>query len=247
MIKRRLISKLGVGVLCTLVVTGAFQSAAEAVPVQVTADGETVPVLTTGDSADDPAIWVNAADPSKSVVIGNDKGDALEVYNLSGARIQRIATGHGNVDVRTGFPLSGSTVDIAAAASSGIRVYRIDPATQQLTNITDGGRISGVSGEGFCLYRSPVSGLVYAFIITRAGFVQQVRLGDANANGLVDGQLVRSFMVGSESEGCVADDELGHLYISEEDVGIWKYGAEPSTPTGTGSRTLVDRMVDAGG
>ena len=26
-------------------------------------------------------------------------------------------------------------------------------------------------------------------------------------------------------EGCVADDILGHLYIGEEDRGIWKYAA----------------------
>jgi 3-phytase len=25
----------------------------------------------------------------------------------------------------------------------------------------------------------------------------------------------------------VADDQLGHFYIGEEDVGIWRYGAEP--------------------
>ncbi|HEV8624845.1 MAG TPA: phytase [Acidimicrobiia bacterium] len=214
--------------LCTLLLTGAFQSAADAAPVQVTADGETVPVTTSGDSADDPAIWVNPTDPSKSIVIGNDKGDSLEVYDLSGARIQLISGGHGNVDTRTGFPLGSSTVDIAAAASSGIKVYRIDPATRQLTNITDGGgRISGVSGEGFCLYHSPVSGLFYAFIITGGGLVQQVRLGDADADGLVDGQLVRSFHVGSMAEGCVADDERGLFYVSEEDVALWRYGAEP--------------------
>jgi len=231
-------------VLCTLLVTGAFQSAAEAVPVQVTADGETVPVLTTGDSADDPAIWVNPTDPSKSIVIGNDKGDSLEVYNLSGTRIQRITGGHGNVDVRTGFPLGAGTADIAAAASSGIRVYRINPATQQLTNITEGGRISGVSGEGLCLYRSPASGFFYAFIITRAGLVQQVRLRDSNANGLVDGQLIRSFQVGSEAEGCVADDERGLLYISQEDVALWRYGAEPGDQTG--GRVRVDSVGGGG-
>jgi myo-inositol-hexaphosphate 3-phosphohydrolase/sugar lactone lactonase YvrE len=243
-IKRRLLSKLGVGVLCTLLVAGAFQSAAEAAPIQVTADAETAPVTTSSDSADDPAIWVNPADPSKSIVIGNDKGDSLEVYDLSGARIQLISGGHGNVDVRTGFPLGVGTVDIAAAASSGIRVYRINPATRQLTNVTDGGRIGGVSGEGFCLYRSSVSGFFYAFIITSGGLVQQVRLGDANGSGLVDGQLVRSFQVGSASEGCVADDERGLFYVSQEDVALWRYGAEPGDSPA--ARVRVD-SVGAGG
>jgi len=242
-IKRRLLSKLGAGVVCTLLVAGLVQSPAGAAPapVLVTADGETVPVATSGDSADDPAIWVNPTNPSQSIVIGNDKGDGLEVYDLSGNRIQRIAIAHGNVDTRTGFQLGSSTIDIAAAASSGIRVYRINPATRTLTNITDGGgRITGASGEGFCLYHSPVSGFFYAFIITGAGLVQQVRLGDTDGDGLVDGQLVRSFNVGSESEGCVADDELRALYVSQEDVALWRYGAEPGDSPS--ARVQVDRV-----
>ena len=230
--------------LCTLLAAGAFQSAAEAAPMPVTADAETVPVTTGSDSADDPAIWVNPTDPSKSIVIGNDKGTSLEVYDLSGARIQLISGAHGNVDVRTGFPLGSGTVDIAAGASGGIRVYRINPATRQLTNITDGGRIGGVSGEGFCLYRSSLSGIFYAFIITSGGFVQQVRLGDANGNGLVDGQVVRTFQVGSESEGCVADDERRLFYVSQEDVALWRYGAEPGDVPS--ARVRVD-SVGAGG
>jgi myo-inositol-hexaphosphate 3-phosphohydrolase len=242
-IERRRRWRITVVALCGLLVAGSFQ-AAVAAPVEVSADGETVPVTSSGDSADDPAIWVNPADPSKSLVIGNDKGTALEVYDLSGTRTQLISGGHGNVDVRPGFPLGAGTVDIAAAASSGIRVYRINPATRQLTNITDGGRIAVASGEGFCLYRSQVSGLFYAFIISQAGRVQQVRLGDADADGLVDGQLVRSFEVGSESEGCVADDELGFLYVSQEDVAIWKYGAEPGDSPS--ARVRVD-SVGAGG
>jgi 3-phytase len=52
---------------------------------------------------------------------------------------------------------------------------------------------------------------------------------------------VRSFDVGSQSEGCVADDELGHLYIGEEDRGIWKYGAEPTAGRG---RTAVGTVGD---
>ena len=48
---------------------------------------------------------------------------------------------------------------------------------------------------------------------------------------------MRQFSVGSTTEGCVADDEVGHFYVAEEDVAIWKYGAEPGAGT---SRTKVD-------
>jgi myo-inositol-hexaphosphate 3-phosphohydrolase len=52
----------------------------------VAAGGETAPVGHSGDAADDPAIWVHPSDPSRSVVIGNDKQGALEVYDLVGTR-----------------------------------------------------------------------------------------------------------------------------------------------------------------
>jgi 3-phytase len=54
---------------------------------------------------------------------------------------------------------------------------------------------------------------------------------------------VRQFKVGTQLEGCVADDELGHLYIGEEAVGIWKYGAEPDSGE---KRTQVDKAGSGG-
>ena len=236
-------TRCAVAALCLLAgvslpVVTAFAAVPGAI-ADVAADRETVPVGTSGDSADDPAIWVDHADPSRSIVIGNDKGDGLEVYDLAGNRLQTISEAHGNVDVRYGFPLSGGTVDIAAATRGGLRVYGINPATRTLTSITDGSSISTNGGEGLCLYHSATSGRFYAFQVTQSGAVQQWWLRDTDADGRVDGQLVRSFNVGSEAEGCVADDDLGSLYISEEDVAIWRYGAEPEAGS---TRAMVDSV-----
>ncbi|MEO8424178.1 MAG: phytase [Actinomycetota bacterium] len=213
---------------------------------------ETTPVTHPGDAADDPAIWRNPIDPSRSIVIGNDKGGSLEVYDLSGAVIQRFDEGFfGNVDVQTGLVTGTGTTDIAVTYRAGIRIYRIDPATRLLSNITDSGTGSistgGMGGEGICLYRSPVSGSTYVFVNNRNGVIAQMALSDSDADGLVEGTIVRQWDVGTEVEGCVADDELGDLYISEEDVAIWKYGAEPTDPTTSGSRVGVDRTIAAGG
>jgi 3-phytase len=216
-----------------------------------TATVETTPVSHSGDAADDPAIWRNPADPSRSIVIGNDKKGALEVYDLAGARIQRLTGGfYGNVDTRTGFVTGTGTIDLAVAYRLGIRVYRIDPTTRQLVNVTDatsGSITSPIGGEGICLYRSPVTGQLYVFVNARNGQIAQLALTDSDGDGLVEGTTVRQWDVGTEVEGCVADDELGSLYISEENVAIWRYGAEPTAPTGTGSRVAVDRAMSAGG
>jgi 3-phytase len=42
--------------------------------------------------------------------------------------------------------------------------------------------------------------------------------------------------VGSQAEGCAADDELGALYVAEEDVALWRYDAAPE---GGAQRRLV--------
>jgi myo-inositol-hexaphosphate 3-phosphohydrolase len=211
----------------------------------VAADGETTPVQHSGDAADDPAIWVHPSDPSRSVVIGNDKQGALEVYDLAGARIQQITTpagSWGNVDVRQAVTVGGSVLDLVGAVRGGMRFYSVDPASRQLSLVTDGtGTLPSGGGEGFCLYHSRVSGRLYAFVNDRSGRVRQFEIHDADGDGLVQSALVREFSVGSETEGCVADDETGAFYISEEDVALWRYEAEPS---GGGGRTRVD---DVGG
>jgi 3-phytase len=42
----------------------------------------------------------------------------------------------------------------------------------------------------------------------------------------VQAKKVREFSPGSRAEGCGVDDLNGTLFVSEEDVGIWAYGAE---------------------
>ena len=113
----------------------------------------------------------------------------------------------------------------------GIRVYTIDPTTRQLSNITDtasGSIASSIGGEGLCLYTSPADGSTYAFVIARDGRVAQYELLDGDRDGRIEGQSRRTWNVGSEAEGCVADDSDRSLYISEEAVGIWQYPADPN-------------------
>ena len=54
-------------------------------------------------------------------------------------------------------------------------------------------------------------------------------------------ELVRKLAFESQTEGCVADDATGTLYIGEEDVALWKLPAEPD---GGDTMTAVDRVAD---
>ena len=216
--------------------------------VSVQATAETAPVRHEGDAADDPAVWVHPTDPSKSLVLGDDKGGGLCVYGLDGAELQILDDRKriNNVDVRYGFPLAGSfssgtkheRVDLAAAGNEtdrSLMFYKIDPATRRLEPAGEVGGI-GMVPYGSCLYRSAKSGTFYLFAGDRDGSFRQWELRDGGS-GRVAATRVRDFNVGSIVEGCVADDTLGKLYVSEEQVGIWKYGAEPDEKDG---RVRVD-------
>lgn len=212
--------------------------------LSVSGDVETTTVLSRGDAADDVALWVHPSDPSQSLVIGTDKRAALEVYDLSGRRIQRIsgAGSPNNVDLRSGFLLGGQAVDIVGVAGTGLRFLRVDATARRLADVTSRPTSQPFHEAGFCMYRSPVTGKLFAFAGDRGGWFEQWELSDRG--GLVEASRVRMFDVGGTAEGCVADDELGRLYVSEEGVGIWEYGAEPDARAS--ERTLVDRTGKRG-
>ena len=213
----------------------------------VAATVETAPTPSSGDSADDAAVWIHPTDPALSVVIGTDKDGGIAVYDLAGSELQYRPDGElNNVDLRYGFALDGALVDLVVASNDTtdtIAVYEIDPATRTLESVAVGGGIpTPIRPYGLCLYRSAVTGNLYAFVDSRGGVVEQWELFDASG-GFVDGALVREFDVGSQTEGCVADDPAARFYVGEEAVAIWRYGAEP----GDGETRVQVDTTDVGG
>ncbi len=224
-------------------------AAAAVINPEVVATVETVPVPHSGDAADDPAVWVDPADPSRSVVIGTDKKGGLAVYDLAGQQLQYLPTGEeNNVDVRpaeNGMTLQGRPVVLVVAGNrttNTIDVFELDPGTRSLRDVAAGPIRPDLEVYGSCLYRSASTGRVHAFVNSKDGEVEQWELAD-DGSGRVAGTRVRSFGVGSQTEGCVADDELGDLYLGEEERGIWQFGAEPDAGT-TG--TLVVEVSPSG-
>ena len=212
----------------------------------ISATIETDPVPHSGDAADDAAIWVNQNNRSLSTIIGTDKQGGLMVFDLNGRQIQYLPVGAANnVDIRSGFVLGGETISLVTASNrsdNSIGIYKVDADTRQLQDVAARVIKPGIETYGSCMYRSPSTGKFYYFVNSKLGEVQQWELFD-NGAGKVDAVRVRSFSVGSQTEGCVVDDQLGHFYIGEETVGIWKYGAEPNAGA---ERTLVDSTGSTG-
>jgi len=218
-------------------------------PSLVSPTMETEPVDTAGDAADDPAIWVHPTDPSLSLIIGTQKQGGLYTYDLSGRVVQYLKDGRlNNVDLRYNFPLGGESVALVAATNrtnNSIAFYRVNAETRQLEEVAARTFSAKVKEEvyGLCMYHSSKTDKYYVFINELGGLVQQWEVFD-NGEGLVDASLVRIFEVGSQTEGCVVDDYARYLYISEEDVAIWRYPAEPNSSE---KRSVIDYASNLGG
>ncbi|MGQ0385233.1 MAG: phytase [Gammaproteobacteria bacterium] len=245
-------------VLPALVVIAAACSPVDRIPDAVSAaqsrivaqrvlpSAETVPVATEGDAADDPAIWVHPTDPAQSLVIGTDKQRGLQVYDLEGRLLQELPDGRlNNVDLREGFLLDGRATILVAATNRSdqtIALYELDTEQRRLRRLGRGLPTGFTEPYGLCLYASRF-GDHYVFVNEAVtGRTRQLRL--TGAGGGVTARLVREFDVGSQAEGCAADDELAELYVAEEDRALWKYAAEPG---GGSARTLIDLVGGANG
>jgi 3-phytase len=213
----------------------------------VVAAVETPAVNTWGDAADDPAIWVHRRDPSKSVVIGTDKNLGLYVYDLEGRLIQTLADGKmNNVDLREGFVVDGKPRTLVAASNrtdKSIALYFLDPATRQLMRAGEPVPTGFGDPYGLCMYATADGNGHFVFVNNGGdGLFRQWRI--TAQGGRAVAEQVREFSVGSQAEGCVADDATGDFYVAEEAGGFFKYSARPD---GGSSRREIDRIDGANG
>ena len=216
------------------------------------ADPSALPALETegfsgsGDISDDSAIWVDPVSPANSLVVADNKSSSdggIGVFDMSGKLIQFRPDGMiGNVDLRAGFPSSGSSMVLVGGnnrTDNTLALWSLDTATRTLSPVAARSIATEAPNYGFCMYHSRASGKFYAFVTPNGpGSVQQFELVD-DGTGKVDAALVRTLPVTSITESCVADDELRHLYVGQEGVGVWKYGAEPDAGA---DRSSVDAV-----
>lgn len=216
----------------------------------VVADSVVKPLYTTEPvefDTDDPAIWINPADSSKSLIIGTDKDEngGLYVYDLKG-KIIRDKTVKGlkrpdNVDIAYGLMLGGKKTDIAVTTermTHKLRIYSLP----DMKPVDNGGIpvYEGETGEmyrdlmGIGMYTSP-AGQIYAIPGRKTGpvngsYLWQYLLED-DGTGHVKATLKRKFGNYSgkkEIEAIAVDNELGYVYYSDEQFGVRKYHTDPS-------------------
>lgn len=197
----------------------------------VLAAAETVAVGTAfADAADDPAIWVDRADPSRAVIFGTDKKAGLYAYNLDGSVLQSLPGGNpNNVDVREGFVIDGRPQVLVAASDRsperfGVTLFVMDPATLQ-TRLWGVVASDLVEPYGLCMGKY---GEDYIVILNGTdGQVRQMAI-TVGPDGAPVATEQQRYGLSSQTEGCVIDERTGYVYIGEEAKGVWRYSVDPA-------------------
>ncbi|WP_316734606.1 phytase [Pedobacter aquatilis] len=194
-----------------------------------------------GHDSDDPAIWINPADASKSLIIGTDKDKdgGLYAFDLNGKVVKRVDNIQrpNNVDIAYGFMLNGKKVDIAITTERETNKLRIFTLPDLIA--VDNGGLEVFVGEqergpmGIAMYTRSSDNAIFAIVGRKSGptegYLWQYQLTDAG-NGVISGKLVRKFGKYSgkkEIEAIAVDNESGFIYYSDEQTGVRKYVADP--------------------
>ena len=194
----------------------------------------------------DSAHW-QSSKGDKSLLIATLEEDGLAVFNGDGKQIQHIKSNEMvGVDVRYGIEAeNGQKIDVAAAVlvdEGAFAFYKINANSEKpLQKI--GQFSASIKVEGMCLAKNLTTGALYANGFSDDGEWVQFKL---NFDGKIitsalqnEGKAlpVRHTNVGGKLSACVVDDETSTLYLAEQDIGVWQYGADPENVK---DRTLLD-------
>lgn len=181
---------------------------------------QTTPVVSHGDAADDPEIWVNRVNPSNSLVYGTDKKSGLNVYDLNGNLVKAFPLGRlNNVDILYGVKFNGEVVDIAAASNrtnKSISLFKIDQRSGLPTLLAD---IKTDLADPYGLCLGQYDNELAVWINDTDGRFQKYEITFNKQK--VAGKKTLEWTVPSQPEGCVSDDANQRLFYGEESTGVW--------------------------
>jgi len=147
------------------------------------------------------------------------------------------------------FPVYSEYLDTRKNAAGNTTAITINKAHQLVlldintsTNSVNVKRSEGFSVplEGVCLYQPEFEGL-QAFLIGEDHMAYQVLIRETEA--AVELDLIRTLPMPPGSEFCDVDDQRHHLYVNEEDIGVWQYNARSESMI---KRTLVELVGPKG-
>jgi 3-phytase len=162
-------------------------------------------------------------------IVGSGALGGVEVYGLDGVRTGAFPAGDvAGLDVRYGVQVGGKSttvVGVMDAQDSKLRFFAFDAASGEAHELTARALTASLAAESLCLFRSPLDGGLNAFALGRGGEIEQWSIFD-DGSGKLDGRMVRRLHIPSEASFCTTDDRTGQLYVAEQAVGLWRFGAD---------------------
>ncbi|PKB17064.1 phytase [Flavobacterium sp. 5] len=210
-------------------------------PVAKSAVKPTIVTETLPHDTDDPSIWINPTDASKSIIVGTDKDTdgGLYAFDLNGKILKKSIPlkRPNNVDIAYGLIIDGKKVDVAVTTereSNRIRIFSL-PDLEPIDN----GGIPVFEGEtlrdpmGIALYTRPSDKKIFAIVGRKSGpsgsYLWQYEI--SGSGKIATATVVRKFGEYSgkkEIEAIAVDNELGTVLYCDEQFGIRKYIADPA-------------------
>lgn len=192
-----------------------------------------IPLVTTESvpyNPDDPAIWVNRAQPAESLILVTDKSPegAIYVIGLDGKIREKspMIARPNNVDVR------GDIAVVTERLKNQLRVFRVSATKPHLTELGKVPTFEAPMGIG--LYQTK-KGELHAVVSRKSGpdgaYLHQYRIRiDGNQ---ATGEKIREFGrfsggADNEIEAVVVDDRRGLIYYSDEGCCLRVYHADPA-------------------
>ena len=204
---RLLIIKKVKSILFTFLFLALLGCAPSGTIMEVVPVSETEPVLDDDDAADDSVV-LSSMDGQRVWIVGTNKRRGLVWYDIQGKELGRLEVGRlNNVDaVRIGdtnrFNLAAGnrtdlTIDLFEAdLDEGL----IKPSGKITLSLDD--------AYGLCALDSTIA------------------IGDKSGNvqlwSWAEQSIIREIEFESSTEGCVFDSQNNHLFVGEEEKGIWR-------------------------
>lgn len=197
--------------------------------IYLNADIETNPVRSSGDAADDVAIWVNPNNHDKTIIVGTDKKWGLVSYNLNGEILSELKTGRvNNVDVLPHIKIENKipfpVICSSNRTDNSVIFHRLYP-NGELQALDDYKFFPDLKEVyGICFYEDKEH--IYLFVSDKKGTIEQWDLGSKNF--FSKGKKIRTIKVRSTVEGMVGDPYFKILYFAEEKKGLWQINIDPN-------------------
>lgn len=190
-------------------------------------------------AAIDAAFWPH---PDRVVLLAAEGEGGLNSYTVDGHRLHAYPDIQaGMVEVLRDGPSAPAVAVVYNGADSTLGAWTLVDGDGQLAAI--GGDPIPVNDEltGLCSYRSALSGAWFVYGTTDEGLLHHWELYRDGDDW--QGRLLRTIPAGKGAGFCAVDSGDAAVYVGDEELGIWRFGAEPEADT---TRELIDLVAPRG-